>query len=230
MKIAILLMGFTRNSLNEYDFYYENFFKYLNYDLFIHTWTDDGFKSNQIDISKTTKKIFSKNKTDINKLIKLYKPTLIEVEDISTMKFPDKPKWMTLKTSKYYFKDYYSQAYGIYKCYKLKEKHEQNNNIKYDYCLKLRFDLKEKFNRKNGNLLFNDTITNMITKYNNFNHHDYIFCMEDQYCYYFYNNLLKMINYKDLEDICPFVKDGWKFVIDTWLISLYKKTITPTGI
>lgn len=221
MKIAFLLNGYVRNSLDEYDFYYDIFFKYFeDYDLFIHTWETDGFKKNGL-VDKRVKKVYSEKKVNIDKLIKIYNPTDILVEDINKTKYPEKPKWMKLKTSKYFFKDYYFQAYGIYKSYLLKEKYENEHNIKYDYCIKLRFDLKNHFKRKNYHEIFTDNILKLTLKNNNFNHHDYVFVMENKNAEKFYHNLLRMVEYDYLIKICPFIKTGWKFVIDTWLISLF---------
>jgi hypothetical protein len=142
-KICINYSGHVRN----YNIFFNNtnefFLKKLKADVFIHTWEDYGFQN------KDTRKVWLKNdhkKINLNDINHKFKPKKILTEDQFA-----KLNYFGFKENKkvYYFegqaKDNASkyinaQLYSINKSNSLKSFYENKEKIKYDICIRMRFD------------------------------------------------------------------------------------------
>lgn len=130
MKIAICFSGQIRTAIETS----ENLIRYFGElypkcDFFIHTWnvnTDKAGPPNSFEII---------DDDTINKLIKIYNPKKIKIEDYiitNRNEFDNLAYKNGINNSMFY-----SFMHSI----KLKKQYELENNFKYDYVIKIRFDL-----------------------------------------------------------------------------------------
>ena len=158
-KIAFLLSGHIRNnyilqSLTEKC-------KYLNYDIFIHTWDTKGIKGTEMNLDV-------KNDRDSveHEIRKFYNVRSYEIENnaeyISKIKGKDEHiSYFNHSSPENFIK---SQLYSINKCFKILEKYSKKEKIQYDIVFRLRFDLAFDCIEIDGNLI------------NDINEYDIIFC------------------------------------------------------
>lgn len=155
MKIAVCISGQPRKALETYN----NIHKYIiepnNADVFIHMHYDINNPYMEKTHMDNGSCIYEK---DIDKkLIELYKPISYLIEAPRNFQkpcfnVPDKRidsvvkmnahKNMSCNNAKTHFvKQMTSMYYSIYKCNELKELYANENNIYYDYVIRIRFDL-----------------------------------------------------------------------------------------
>jgi hypothetical protein len=133
-KIAILISGHIRNNninksfehLNDYD-----------YDVFIHTWDNFGFKGSETNLE-------DKVNADLvrNEILKIpnVKSYVIEnnktfIEGLEPVDF----NYFNFSSPEVFIK---SQLYSISQCYKIFEEYQITNNLKYDLVIRTRFENK----------------------------------------------------------------------------------------
>jgi len=161
MKIAVLLFGQPRDALNCSKSIIENIITPNNADIFLHTWYD----KNDLYMEKGEK---DRSNCELDEgldkqLLEIYKPKAYCIEsqrfkkfnnyDTNYLKCPDKyvnnmhncgknkeltKEEVELRCIKF---SHISQFYSIFKVNMLKEEYSLENNIFYDYVIKLRFDI-----------------------------------------------------------------------------------------
>lgn len=148
LKIAVCFFGHLRSYKECAPFFYKNFLKHHDCDLFMHTWTtlDHGTKTWH-DLKK------AKGLSDRNEIISSYgelKGIFIEeqkIEDLGVIRI----------TKNYHEKERSMSIFGILSMFhsmiesmSMQDKYSKENNIKYDYVLFIRPDiwLKKKFEIK----------------------------------------------------------------------------------
>ena len=157
-KVALCISGQPRNALETFPFIYENIIIPNNADVFIHM----NFDSNNTYIEKSHADNGNcKLSSDIDKrVIDLYKPKSVLVEKPKNFKninfkipparlkrsydMNSKKNWSEEQHTEYTIKQLYSMYYSIYKCNELKELYALENNIHYDYVIRIRFDITPK--------------------------------------------------------------------------------------
>lgn len=139
MKIAILINGYLRNGIDNYKYFNNKIFSNLDCDIFIHTWDEFGYHVD-VENGKYGNKLLSKD--TIDKLTKTYNPKKILIENQSVVDQYDSPcpDWMF--TGVRTRRSHIAQVYSIYKSNELKKEYCEECKIKYDYCIRLRFDTK----------------------------------------------------------------------------------------
>ena len=78
MKVAILLNGFIRNSINEYNLYKSLFFDHLDCDIFMFIWDVKGMKTEKLRENR-----FTNESIDKNQIKKVFKPLRIKIGNIT---------------------------------------------------------------------------------------------------------------------------------------------------
>lgn len=155
MKVALCISGQPRKALETYPFIYENIIKPNNADVFIHMNYDDSTnyieKSHMdngtcileqnidkqiIELYKPIKCIIDKPKNFLNNTIKLSPVRLQRSKNMNSHK-----NWSDEEHKNHTIKQLYSMYYSIYKCNEIKELYSLENNIHYDYVIRIRFDL-----------------------------------------------------------------------------------------
>jgi hypothetical protein len=139
MKVALCISGHTRT----FEDCFPNIKKYIldkyNPDVFISTWTDKGYWS------RGSKGFNDSEKADINKVIVLYNPVTIDVEDYS--KFEENFKLLSKFFENKLYQEWVrpiniiSMWYKIWKCNKIKENYMDENFVYYDLVIRIRFDI-----------------------------------------------------------------------------------------
>lgn len=126
MKIALCLSGQPRCFDKGHVFHYHNIIKNNDVDVFCHVW----------------------NFNDVGKLIELYNPkTIIVQESIKpnlskyTRVPPPSPNWKVKDPAM----STYAQLYAIDKVFSLKRQYEKENNFKYDWAIRSRYDFAVNF-------------------------------------------------------------------------------------
>jgi len=126
MKIALCLSGQPRCFDQGFVFHYHNIIKHNNVDVFCHVWKFE----------------------DVDKLIELYKPKAIIVDDMIN---PDLSKYTRVPAPTPNWKvknpalSTYAQLYAIDKVFSLKRQYEIENNFKYDWAIRSRYDFAVNF-------------------------------------------------------------------------------------
>jgi hypothetical protein len=155
MKVALCISGQPRSALETFPYIKQNIILPNNADVFIHMHYDSDnpyMEKSHLDNGNCL------YKTDIDKeLIGLYEPKSYLVEKprnfqnsslcidekrLSRSKDMNKHKGWTDEEHKVHtIKQVTSMYYSIYKCNELKEVFSNENNIHYDYVIRIRFDL-----------------------------------------------------------------------------------------
>lgn len=126
MKIALCISGQPRCFEEGFKFHYKNLISQNDVDVFCHVWNFDK----------------------IGKLIELYKPKKIIVEESIT---PDLSKYVRVPppTPSWKVKNpalsTYAQLYAINKVFSLKQEYEKQNNFQYDWAIRCRYDFAVNF-------------------------------------------------------------------------------------
>jgi hypothetical protein len=153
MKVAVCLSGQPRNALHTFPYIYNNIIKPNNADVFMHLNFDNDnryiLKSHKNNGNCIADELLDK------KLIDLYKPKKVLVEAQkkfynSNIKICEKRLSNSMKMNNTRDKNecrnhdllcVYSMFYGIYKSNELKELFALENNIQYDFVIRLRYDV-----------------------------------------------------------------------------------------
>ena len=157
-RVALCISGQPRSSLDTFPLIYENIILPNNADVFIHM----NFDSNNTYIEKSHADNGKCNlASNIDKtVIELYKPKCVLVEKPKHFKNinfkipPERLKrsydmnghkgWTDDQHIEYITRQLYSMYYSINKCNELKELYALENNIHYDYIIRIRFDITPK--------------------------------------------------------------------------------------
>lgn len=216
MKVAILLPGLTRNYLESYNNLKENLLDKYDCDIFISTWDITGkFNRNKGEKNYNKQYINEKEYIDINDIISLYKPKSICMDCFEEFKITNKEriqKFMKKNNFTSYTKNLnsiFSQWYKIKNVFSLYYEYSKKNSIKYDFIIKLRFDVI--FKPINLNYLIKNNV--YFLKYwgkdvNLFGLQDYIFLSRDENYMLLVCNLYNFIcndniNFNDKKYILP---------------------------
>lgn len=161
LKIAVIFCGYVRN----YRYTVTSQKRIIDnkiFDIFIHTYDDTGIKNNRRSI---TSEWLDPNsaKLDVESIKLHFNPKKIKVDNNKEL-LPSlslRGKINPIFLFKYQAQDdatkyINSQLYSIYQAYKLISEYEEENNMKYDGIIKLRFDF-------NINGLDIDTIIRHVT-------------------------------------------------------------------
>ena len=132
-KIAILISGHIRNNHIKNSL---NLLKDYDFDIFIHTWDNLGFKGNETNLNDLTN-------------IKLIEDTISEMPNVKKFEIENNKKFIEdLKNEDVKYFNYSSpekfiksQLYSISKSYKIFEDFYKLNNEKYDVVIRARFDV-----------------------------------------------------------------------------------------
>ena len=154
MKIALCLSGQPRNALKTYSYIYKNIIEPNNADVFMHLNFDNSNRYMEKS-HKDNGNCIAEENID-KKLINLYKPKsfLVEKQKIfknDVLNIPEerykrsynmnkKENWTREQHKIYTLKNMMSMFYGIFKVIELKETYALENNIHYDYVIRLRYD------------------------------------------------------------------------------------------
>ena len=154
-KVALCISGQPRSAIETFPLIYENIIVPNNADVFIHM----NFDSNNTYIEKSHSDNGICNLTsNIDKqVIELYKPKNVVIEKPKNFKnkniqipinrlerskkMNSHKEWNDEQHTEYTIKQLYSMYYSIYKCNELKELYALENNIHYDYVIRIRFDI-----------------------------------------------------------------------------------------
>lgn len=117
-KIALCLSGLARAYKTGYRFLYKNLLKNNNVDIFYHTWI--------------------KPNIDFDDLYNTYNPVLYKIEN--TLEDVYNKKYTRIPDVKFPAYNTVSSFYSIYNCNLLKQQYEKDNNFKYDWVIRTRFD------------------------------------------------------------------------------------------
>lgn len=132
-KIAILISGHIRNNTikNSLDL-----LKNYDFDVFIHTWDNLGFKGNETNLDDLTN-------------IKLIEDSISKIPNVKKFEIENNKKFIeNLKNENIKYFNYSSpekfiksQLYSISKSYKIFEDFYESNDEKYDIVIRTRFDI-----------------------------------------------------------------------------------------
>jgi hypothetical protein len=154
-KVALCISGQPRSAIETFPLIYENIIVPNNADVFIHI----NFDSNNTYIEKSHADNGNCNlNSDIDKrVIDLYKPKSVLVEKPKffkniNLKIPParlrrsydmngNKGWTEEQHIEYTIRQIYNSYYSIYKSNELKELYSLENNINYDYVIRIRFDI-----------------------------------------------------------------------------------------
>jgi len=154
-KVALCISGQPRSAIETFPLIYENIIVPNNADVFIHM----NFDSNNTYIEKSHSDNGNcKLSSDIDKrVIDLYKPKSFLVEKPKnfknkniqiptdrlerTKKMNLHKEWTDEHHTEYIIRQLCSMYYSINKCNELKELYALENNIHYDYVIRIRFDI-----------------------------------------------------------------------------------------
>lgn len=139
MKIAIQFYGHLRTFRKCHQSLKENFLKYYDADIFIHTWDQTEHNTQTWYTDDIKSKAENVDEKLIQEIKKLYNPKGLKIEkqnlffDEGYYGTGDKIK-ISLKAKKY-------QLYSLYTSNKLRKKYSIKNSIKYDYVVVMRPDI-----------------------------------------------------------------------------------------
>lgn len=158
MRIALCLSGqarFVEQGYNEV--LYPFILKDNNIDIFIHTWDINKTQIGSQFLAGDRHPVGEPITVNlIDKTLKLYNPKKHIVEP--QQQFPIFP-WAPNHMPGFYSKNVYSMFYSIHQSNKLKSEYEIENNFKYDWVIRSRFDImlnsKINFNEFNNNVINN---------------------------------------------------------------------------
>jgi len=155
MRVAVCLSGQPRKAIETYPNIYEYIIKPNNADVFIHmhydasnpymekTHMDNGKCICDTDVDKTIIDLYKPKQHLIESPRNFQKPGFnIPEKRIDSVINMNAHKNMTRAEAKNHFvKQMTSMFYSIYKSNELKELYANENNIHYDYVIRIRFDL-----------------------------------------------------------------------------------------
>jgi hypothetical protein len=169
IRVAILLSGHIRK--NNILSGVLHFLKKFNYDVFIHTWDNLGYKGSETNLNDNVD--FESVTNEINNFLSV-KDYLIENNKDFINKIDLKKGYFNFSSPEAFI---ISQLYSINKSYLLMEKYSLENDVKYDIVFKFRFDCSlDSFTLtkdiitdvNNHNIIFTPN-----NKDSNHSHHDY---------------------------------------------------------
>lgn len=155
MRVAVCLSGQPRKAIETYPNIYENIIKPNNADVFIHmhydpanpymekTHMDNGTCVCNADVDKKIIDLYQPKRFLVEAPRNFQKPGFnIPEKRIDSVMNMNAHKNMTRGEAKNHFvKQMTSMFYSIYKSNELKELYANENNIQYDYVIRIRFDL-----------------------------------------------------------------------------------------
>ena len=139
-RIAILLSGHIRkNSILEF---FTTKLKKQNYDVFVHSWDNYGYKGKETNLEdKTSRDLISK---EIAKIPNVRKCVIENNKQFISQLPKPEHTYFNFSSPEPFIK---SQLYSIHKSHELMEEYKREHNINYKIVFKLRFDTKiETFN------------------------------------------------------------------------------------
>ena len=120
MKIALCFSGQPRNVKKGYEYHKTNLLEHYDVDVFCHVWNTDG--SDDVLIYNPIDVIVEESLTnDLSKYTRVP---------------PPQPNWKVKDPAR----AAWNLTYSLYKANELKIKHEQKNEIKYDWVVRSRYD------------------------------------------------------------------------------------------
>lgn len=141
-RLAIQLFGHVRTFKDAAPSFFKNVISAnhndgYEIDIFIHTWSE--VEHNTVSYRMDGTQDISLAKTDENSLRRIYKPTLLLIEQ----QRPIDEKIITEKLygAKRSIKGIYNNAYTTFKVNELRQKYEKEHNIKYDWVIQTRPDV-----------------------------------------------------------------------------------------
>lgn len=121
MKIALCLSGQPRSVAKGYEFVNKNLLSRNDVTIFIHAWSGEEAKA----------------------AIELYNPERYKTDPALTNDLskytnvpPPQPNWKVKDPAR----STWNQLYAVYQCNKLKSMYESDNNMKFDWVIRSRFD------------------------------------------------------------------------------------------
>ena len=121
MKIALCLSGQPRSVAKGYEFVQKNLLSRNDVTVFIHAWSGE----------------------EVNHAIELYKPERYKIDPALTNDLskytnvpPPQPNWKVKDPAR----STWNQLYAVYQCNKLKSMYESDNDMKFDWVIRSRFD------------------------------------------------------------------------------------------
>jgi hypothetical protein len=148
MKTALIVSGQIRDGKKCFDSINEHILKKYNPDVFAHTWIP-----NEKMLDHRGQRI--EDDASIVDVMNMYKPKSFLVEDFESPNniaaynalaniSDDAPHRMAYDGSHAWeskFENVYFMYYSIFKAWMLKQHYEQTNKVKYDYLIRIRFDV-----------------------------------------------------------------------------------------
>lgn len=202
MKIALLLSGYIRNIDETYKIINEVFLSKYDCDIYLSTWSKIGNKiSPKIYGDKNTDWINNKDKLNIEKMLKLFKPIHYEIEDLEEFNNIYDENFINDFMKKNNFtsfsrcKNVLGQFYKIQRTWLLFEKNKKKD---YDIIIRSRFDFEIIKNNMNLNNLDNTSIYFSNNNFGNNNEKcDRIAVYDFFYISKNYENIKKLCNIFD---------------------------------
>jgi len=158
MKVALCISGQPRYAEETYPYIYNNIILPNNADVFIHmNYSKETKYIERTHLDNPHKNcIYKDNIDDI--VLQLYKPIKYQIEEPKSftkasiqispsrlqrsMEMNSHKNWSEEEHKAHTIKQLLSMYYSIFKCNELKETYANENNIVYDYVIRIRFDIK----------------------------------------------------------------------------------------
>lgn len=154
MRVAVCLSGQPRKALDTFPYIHEHIIKPNNADVFIHMHydnaepyieklhMDNGICKLDADIDTNVVRLYNPVRHLIEKPRNFQKPTFQVPENRTRniQKMNGHKNWSPEDARKHCVRQMTSMYYSIYKCNELKETYANENDIVYDYVIRLRFD------------------------------------------------------------------------------------------
>lgn len=140
MRVALCIIGQPRHFEETFPSIFKNIIKPNNADVFFHCWYDpeeagEEIKNGGLCYYKNRKKGFIMPKGLDKNLVELYKPKKYIIEKQRFLKIEsDKMKGVDCTTG-------LSMYYSIMKSHDLVREYENENNFRYDFIIKIRYDM-----------------------------------------------------------------------------------------
>lgn len=147
LKTAVCITGQPRHFEETYSNIYNNIIKPNNADVFLHAWFDEKdsgstIKNAGVTYYKNKNKNYIVKKDTYDKLKELYKPIDFIIEKQIYFKDIIETNILSfLENNNINYNSTFSMFYSLLKCGELIRNYEQKSNFKYDYIIKIRFDV-----------------------------------------------------------------------------------------